>query len=147
MYATPEQFSAANKASVDALHTIAIAHLAAFERLSTLSLTTAKAAFEDTVNQAKALLSVKDAREFVNLTAATAQPRLERAIAYSHSVYELATQAQAEITKLLNHAGENISVTAVTTNVAKQASKAKRIPAATTTEVKQQAKRKLRKRS
>ena len=70
MYATPEQFAAANKASVDALFTIAHAQFAAFERLSALNFNTTKAAFEDSVNQAKALLSVKDAQEFVNLTAA-----------------------------------------------------------------------------
>ena len=70
MYATPEQFAAANKASVDTLFTIAQAQFAAFERLSALNFNTTKAAFEDSVNQAKALLSVKDAQELVNLSAA-----------------------------------------------------------------------------
>ena len=82
MYSTPEQFAAANKASVDALFTIAHAQFAAFERLSALNFNTTKAAFEDSVNQAKALLSVKDPQEFVNLTVASAQPALEKAIAY-----------------------------------------------------------------
>ena len=58
MYATPEQFAAANKAGVDALFTIAHAHFAAFERLSALNFNTTKSVFEDSVNQAKALLSV-----------------------------------------------------------------------------------------
>jgi phasin family protein len=100
MYATPEKFAAANKASVDSLVTIVQAQFAAFERLSALNINTTRAAFEDGVKQAKALLSVKDAQEFVNLTAASAQPALEKAIAYSRSVYEVATQAQAEVTKL-----------------------------------------------
>ena len=100
MYATPEQFAAANKASVDALFTIAQAQFSAFERLSALNFNTTKTAFEDSVNQAKALMSVKDAQELVNLSATSAQPALEKAIAYSRNVYEVATQTQAEVTKL-----------------------------------------------
>jgi len=100
MYTTPEQFAAANKASVDALFTIAHAQFAAFERLSALNFNTTKAAFEDSVNQAKALLSVKDPQELMALTTASAQPALEKAIAYSRSLYEVATQTQAEVKKL-----------------------------------------------
>ena len=100
MYATPEQFAAANKASVDALFTVAQAQFAAFERLSALNFNTTKAAFENSVSQAKALMSVKDAQEFASLSANAAQPVLEKAIAYSRNVYEVATQTQAEVTKL-----------------------------------------------
>jgi phasin family protein len=113
MYATPEQFSSANKASVDALFTIAHAQFAAFERLSALNFNTTKAAFEDSVNQAKALLAVKDAQEFVNLTAASAQPALEKAIAYSRNVYEVATQTQAEVTKLAESQAAEMNKTVV----------------------------------
>jgi len=113
MYATPEQFAAANKASVDALFTIAHAQFAAFERLSALNFNTTKAAFEDSVNQAKALLSVKDAQEFVNLAAASAQPALEKATAYSRSVYEVATQTQAEVTKLAETQAAEMNKTVV----------------------------------
>ncbi len=100
MYATPEQFAAANKASVDALFTVAQAQFSAFERLSALNFNTTKAAFESSVSQAKALMSVKDAQEFANLSANVAQPALEKAIAYSRNVYEVASQTQAEVTKL-----------------------------------------------
>ena len=100
MYTTPEQFAAANKASVDALFTIAHAQFAAFERLSALNFNTTKAAFEDGVSQAKALLSAKDPQAFFSLTVASAQPALEKTIAYSRSVYEVATQAKAEVSNL-----------------------------------------------
>jgi phasin family protein len=100
MNATPEQFAAANKINVDALFTIAHAQFAAFERLAALNFNTTKAVFQDSVKQAKALLSAKDAQEFANLAAASVQPALEKAIAYSRNVYEVATQTQAEITKL-----------------------------------------------
>jgi phasin family protein len=101
MYATPEQFAAANKASVDALFTVATAQFAAFERLSALNFNTTKAAFEDSVSQAKALLSVKDPQAFFSLSAASAQPALEKVIAYSRSLYEVANQTKAEVTKLV----------------------------------------------
>jgi len=101
MYATPEQFAVANKSSVDTLFAVAQAQFAAFERLSALTFNTTKAAFEDGVSQAKGLLSIKDPQEFVKLTAASAQPALEKAIAYSHSVYEVANQTKAEVAHLV----------------------------------------------
>jgi phasin family protein len=113
MYTTPEQFAAANKASVDALFTIAHAQFAAFERLSALNFNTTKAAFEDSVNQAKALLSVKDPQELMALTTASAQPALEKAIAYSRSLYEVATQTQAEVKKLAEGQATEMNKTVV----------------------------------
>jgi phasin family protein len=113
MYATPEQFAAANKAGVDALFTIAHVQFAAFERLSSLNFNTTKAAFEDGVNRAKALLSVHDAQEFVNLSATSVQPALEKAIAYSRSVYKVATQTQAEFTKLAEMQATEMNKTVV----------------------------------
>ena len=99
MYVTPEQIAATNKAGVDAIISLANSQFAAFERWSTLNMNATKAAFEDSVSHAKALLGAKDVQEFINLNAAAAQPALEKAIAYSRSVYEVATQSQAELTK------------------------------------------------
>ncbi len=100
MYATPEQIAATNKAGVEALLGFANSQFAAFERLSALSFNATKSAFEESVDHAKSLLGAKDIQEFVNLNTAAAQPTLEKAIAYSRSVYELASQAQGELAKL-----------------------------------------------
>jgi phasin family protein len=113
MYATPEQFAAANKATVDALFTIAQTQFAAFERLSALNFNTTKAAFEDSVNQAKALLSVKDPQAFFSLSSASAQPALEKAIAYSRSLYEVANQTKAEVSKLAETQAAEMNKTVV----------------------------------
>jgi len=123
MFKTPEEFAAANKASVDALLTIAQTQFAAFERLSSLNFSTTKAAFEDSVAQAKALLSVKDAQGLASLGVASAQPALEKAVAYSRSLYEVATQTQAEITKLAESqaAETNKTITKFLDNLAKNA--------------------------
>jgi len=43
------------------------------------------------------LLGAKDPQEFTSLTATAAQPTLEKAIAYSRSVYEIVTQTNEEM--------------------------------------------------
>jgi len=101
MYMTPEQIAASNKAGVEAILGLANSQFAAFERWSSLNFNATKSAFEDSVNHAKALLSAKDVQEFVNLNSAAAQPAVEKAIAYSRSVYDLATQSQAELIRAL----------------------------------------------
>ena len=107
MYVTPDQVVATNKAGVEALLGLAHAQFAAFERLSALTFNATKSAFEDSISHAKALLNAKDVQEFVNLNVAAAQPSLETFISYSRSVYELSTQQQGEMTRLLEaQAGE-----------------------------------------
>ena len=109
MYTTPEQLAAVNKANVEALINLANTQFAAVERLSALNFNAAKVAFEDNVNYARSLFAAKDPQEFVGLAAAGAQPAaaLEKAIAYSRSVYEIATHAQAELGKFAeSQAGE-----------------------------------------
>ena len=107
MYVTPEQIAANGKTSVEALLTLANTNFAAYEKFAALHYNATKGAFEDSMNHAKALLNAKDIQDYVNLNVAAAQPSLEKAIAYSRSVYELATQQQAEITKMFEgHAGD-----------------------------------------
>jgi len=43
----------------------------------------------------------KDPQEYLNLNAAATQPTMEKAIAYSRSVYEVAAQTNGELAKLL----------------------------------------------
>jgi phasin family protein len=101
MYVTPEQVSASGKAGVEAWLGLANAQFAVFERLSALHMNAAKAAFEDSVNYTRAVLGAKDIQEVANLSAAAAQPAVEKALAYSRKVYEVSSQAQGEVTKLV----------------------------------------------
>ncbi|MGH8704294.1 MAG: phasin family protein [Burkholderiales bacterium] len=100
MYVTPEQIQATNKASVEALLLVASTQFAAIERLASLNANAVKAAFEDTIANARALAGAKDVQELVNLQSTFAQPAIEKAIAYSKSVYEVATETNAELSKL-----------------------------------------------
>ena len=101
MNATTEKFASVNKANVETLLTVANTAFASAERLAALNLNTARAFLEDSVANAKALLAVKDVKELVALQAALAQPTAEKVVSYSRSVYEIATETQGELSKLV----------------------------------------------
>ena len=123
MYLTPDQIIALNQGNVDAAIGIARLNFATLEKLAALNFTTAKAAFEDGTGYARALMGVTDVQELVNLNAQAGQPALEKAIAYSRSVYEIASQANGEIGRLVEQrTGElNRTVTALIDRFAKDA--------------------------
>lgn len=100
MFTTPEQLAAANKASVETMLTLANTAFASAERLAALNLNTARAVLEESVANTKSLLGAKDLQELITLQSALAQPLVEKAVAYSRSVYEIATQTQEELTKV-----------------------------------------------
>jgi len=101
MFANTEQFAEVNKANVETLLTVANAAFASTERLAALNLNTARAVLEDGVANAKALMGAKDVQELVALQSAMAQPMVEKAVAYSRNVYEIATQTQEELSKVV----------------------------------------------
>ena len=99
MYVTPEQIQATTKANVDAMLSLATSQFAALEKFASLNANAVKAVFEDSIANARALAGAKDVQEIVNLQSTFAQPAIEKAIAYSKSVYEVATQTGTEFTK------------------------------------------------
>jgi phasin family protein len=101
MYAAPDQFAASNKNAAEALIGLANAQFAMFERLVALNLKATKTAHDDAINYLRAASSTKDPQELFALNAAAAQPALEKALAYSRSVYEVVAQGQAQLTKMV----------------------------------------------
>ncbi len=101
MFTTPEQFASANKASVDAMLSLANTALASAERIAALNLNTARSLLEDGVANTKAILGAKDVQEAISVQAAQAQPAVEKAVAYTRSVYEISAQSKEEVSKLL----------------------------------------------
>src|SRR4026208_873750 len=95
MYVTPEQIQAASKSNVEAFLAIANTQFAALEKLAGIQASAVKSAFEDSIANTRALLGAKDVQEFVSLQNSFAQPAMEKAIAYSKSVYEAATGGAA----------------------------------------------------
>jgi phasin family protein len=114
MYVTPEQVVAGNKAGVEALLGFAHTQFAAFERISALTFNATKAAFEDSVAHTKALMNAKDPQDLMNLSTTVAQPAIEKAIAYSRSVYEVASQSHGEVSKMVEAQAGEFNKTVVT---------------------------------
>ena len=100
MYVTPEQIQAATKANVEAILSLAATQFAAIEKFANLNANAVKAAFEDTIANARALAGAKDVQELVSLQSTFAQPAIDKAIAYSKSVYEVSAQTNTELTKV-----------------------------------------------
>ena len=101
MSINPQQFATANKAAVDSLLSVANSALASAERIANLNLEVTRSLVEDTVSGAKALMGAKDVKEALSIQASLAQPSVEKGVAYSRSVYEISTQAQEELTKMV----------------------------------------------
>ena len=112
MYVTPDQVAAVGKANVEAALGFAQSNFAALEKLSALNFNATKNAFEDSMNHAKALMNVKDVQEFMNVNVAMTQPAIEKVIAWQRSVYELASQSQAEYTRYFEAQAQELNKTA-----------------------------------
>ncbi len=100
MYVTPEQFQATTKANMETILSLASSQFGTIEKLANLNANAIKAAFEDGIANTRALAGAKDVQEFVNLQSTFAQPAIEKAMAYSRGVYEVATQTNAEFSRM-----------------------------------------------
>ncbi len=96
-----EQFTAANKATVDSLLSVANTALASAERIAALNLNTARSTLEDTASNVQTVLGAKDPQAALAAQAALAQPAVEKAVAYGRSVYEITSETQQELAKMV----------------------------------------------
>jgi len=96
-----EQFASANKAGIESLQTVANTSLTGLANLTLLNLNTTRAILEDSAANAKALLAVKDIQGLLALQKSLAQPSVEKAIAYSRSVYEIVSQSSNGVTQVV----------------------------------------------
>jgi phasin family protein len=103
MFMTPEQFSAASKASLEA-HLSLINNLTskAFDsvgKLAELNLAVARTSFEESKAAVAQLAQAKDAQEWFSFNGAYAQPATEKAQSYLRHLAGIACEAHAEFTK------------------------------------------------
>ena len=96
-----EQFAAANKATVDSLLAVANTALASAERIAALNLNTARSALEDTASGVQTVLSAKDPQAALAAQKSLAQPAVDKAVAYGKSVFEITSQTQQELAKMV----------------------------------------------
>jgi phasin family protein len=96
-----EQLVAANKATVDSLLAVANTALSSAERIAALNLNTARAALDDTVSGVQSVLGAKDPQAAFAAQKSLAQPAVDKAVAYSRSMYEITAQTQQELAKMV----------------------------------------------
>ena len=101
MYQAPEQFVQFSKSSLEAALTLANITLQSTERLMDLQLKTAKEALDQSMKSAKALSDVKNVQDLMALQTTSTQPGMDKVIEYSRSLYEVASDAQARINKVM----------------------------------------------
>ena len=97
---TVEQIAAANKANMETLFGLTNKAIESVEKIVELNMAATKAAFNDVTETAQAALGAKDVQELVALQTSLAQPVVEKAVAYSRSIYEIASQTQEEVSKM-----------------------------------------------
>ena len=97
----PEQFQSLNKEAVEAALSFAQVSMASADRLLRLQLDAAKTFVAEQTQTAKALADAKDPEAMMALRAHLAEQAVERAIGYSRNVYEVATETQQQMTKLV----------------------------------------------
>jgi phasin family protein len=101
MYQTPEQLIALNKANVEAFVRFAGVALEGAERLLDLQLKTAKSALSDGLENARILASVRDFEQLTALKDTLVQPTFEKATTYAKRAYDVATETQTDLNKLV----------------------------------------------
>jgi phasin family protein len=96
---TPEQFLAAQKASIETLFGLTHKAFEGVEKLVELNLQVAKTSLSEAAETTNAAMSVKDAQELLTLQASLLQPAAEKAAAYSRHLYDIFAGTSAEVSK------------------------------------------------
>jgi phasin family protein len=97
---TPEQFTQLGNAAMASAAKMSKVSMDSAEKLMVLQLEFAKASLADATRLAKVLASVKDVKDLASLRSDTAESAMEKLMGYSRQVYEVASDAQAEMAKL-----------------------------------------------
>jgi phasin family protein len=123
MYQSPDRFIQLGKSSLEAALAVASITLHSTERLLDLNLKTAREALDQGMRNAKALTEASNVQDVLAMQSNAAQPGIDKAIAYSRGLYEVASQAQTELNKLVEAriAQVNEDLIAALDNVAKVA--------------------------
>jgi phasin family protein len=100
MYSATEQFAELNRANVAQATRLAALAIENAEKLMHLNITAAKAALAQGVEGATAAATVKDVQDLVALRAKYAESGVQAALGYSKSLYEMASEAQAQYSAL-----------------------------------------------
>ena len=96
MYNATEQFAELSKANVAQATKLAALAIENAEKLFKLNLSAAKVALAQSVEGASAVATIKDVQDLLALRAKYAETGVQSALGYSRSLYEVASEAQAQ---------------------------------------------------
>lgn len=102
LYPTPENLSEAQKQNIEAMMKLSQKAFEGIEKMVELQLNAARASLQETSEKFQALMSVKDAQDVVNLNKDLATPNAEKALAYSRTIYDIASQTSSEVHRLID---------------------------------------------
>lgn len=100
MYNPTEQFAEFNKTNVAQASKFAAIALGNAEKVMKLGMNAARVVFEQSIENAQAVASVKDVQDLMVLRTKVAETGVQTALAYSKNLYEIASEAQAELTAM-----------------------------------------------
>lgn len=87
--------------AVDAFHDMAQIWLTSAERFSALNIGAAREALEDQTALARTMLGIRAPEEAGNVGSNFAQPMIDKALGYSRNAWEIFSEAQSQIAKLV----------------------------------------------
>lgn len=102
LYPTPENLSEMQKQNIDAMMKLSQKAFEGIEKMVELQLNAARSSLQETSEKFRALMSVKDAQEMVNVNKDMATPNAEKALAYSKTIYDIASQTSGEVQRLID---------------------------------------------
>jgi phasin family protein len=101
MITNPSQFFELQRVHVDALNSVGRALIAAAEKLASLNVAAGRSAIDSATEAAHSLSGVKDPKELVALSGASAQPSVEKLVSYTRELVGIASGVNAEIGKVV----------------------------------------------
>ncbi|MBN8443142.1 MAG: phasin family protein [Thauera sp.] len=96
-----DQLNELQKKNLEAAMRLAQLSIENSQRIMEIQVSTAKTLFEEGVHNAKALSSVKDPKEMMDLRTQFAQSTTEKMLACAREIAEITTRTQAEVGKLV----------------------------------------------
>lgn len=102
LYPTPESLSAAQKENLDAMMKLSHKAFEGVEKMVDLQLNAARTSLQESAEKFKALMSVKDAQDMMNVNKDLATPSAEQALAYSRTIFDIASQTSSEVQRLVD---------------------------------------------
>jgi phasin family protein len=101
MITSPSQFFELQRVHVEALNSVGRALLAGAEKLASLNAAATRSAIDAATEAAQSFSGIKDPKDLVALSSASAQPSVEKMVNYTRELVGIATGVNTEIGKVV----------------------------------------------